>query len=69
MFMFILLTLSYVRCHVYLLVYTIVYILYFSHLIICTVSCIPTGIYNNVHALFFSHYHMYHDMYAYWYIQ
>ena len=26
---------------------------------ICTVSCIPTGIYNNVHALFFSSHHVY----------
>ena len=30
------------------------YMLYSSHLIICTMSCIPTGIYNNVCALFFS---------------
>jgi hypothetical protein len=26
--------------------------LYSSHLIICTMSCIPTSIYNNVHAFF-----------------
>jgi hypothetical protein len=42
---------SYVPCHVYILVYTIMYMLYSSHFIICTVSSIPTGIYNNVHAL------------------
>jgi hypothetical protein len=42
----------YVQCHVYLLVYTIMYMLYSSHLIICTMSCIPTGIYNDVCALF-----------------
>jgi hypothetical protein len=53
------------KCHVYLLVYTIMYMLYSSHIIICTVSCITTGIYNDVHALFFSHYHMYHVMYSY----
>ena len=41
---------SYVQCHVFLLVYTIMYMLYSSDLIICTVSCIPTGIYNTVHA-------------------
>jgi hypothetical protein len=34
------------------------YMLYTSHLIICTVSCIPTGINSNVHALFFSPYHI-----------
>jgi hypothetical protein len=39
-------------CHLYLLVYTIMYMLFSTDLIICTVSCIPTGIYNNVHALF-----------------
>ena len=53
MYMLILLTLSYVQCHVYLFVYTIMYILYSSHPIIYTMSCIPTSIYNNVHALFF----------------
>jgi hypothetical protein len=37
-----------VPCHVYLLLDTIMYMLYSSHLIICTVSCIPTSIYNNV---------------------
>ena len=36
------------------------YMLYSSHFMICTVSCIPTGIYNNVHALFFSSYHNVH---------
>ena len=51
---FILLILSYVPCHIYLLVYKIMHMLYSSHLIICTMSCIPTSIYNNVHALFFS---------------
>ena len=66
---FILLTLSYVQCHVYLLVYTIMYMLYYSHFMICTVSCIPTGIYNNVHPFFFSSYHMYHVIYTYEYIQ
>ena len=25
------------------------YMLYSSHIIICTMSCMPTGIYNNVH--------------------
>jgi hypothetical protein len=49
--------------------YTIMYMLYSFHLIICTVSCIPTVIYNNVHALFFSSYHIYHVMYTYWNIQ
>ena len=41
------------------------YMLYSSDLIIGTVSCIPTGRYNNVHALFFSPYHMFHVMYTY----
>ena len=45
------------------------YMFYSSHLIICTVSYIPTSIYNNVHALFFSLYHMDSVMYTYWYIQ
>ena len=40
------------------------YMLYSSQLIICIMSGIPTGIYNNVHALFFSPYHMFHGMYA-----
>ena len=40
------------------------YMLYSSDLIIGTVSCIPTGRYNNVHALFFSPYHMFHVMYT-----
>jgi hypothetical protein len=44
--------LSYVQFHVYLLVYTIMYMLYSSDLIIWTVSCISTGIYNSVHAFF-----------------
>ena len=47
---FILLTLSYVSCHIYQLVYTIMYMLYSSDIIICTMSCIPTSKYNNVHA-------------------
>jgi hypothetical protein len=34
----------------------IMHMLYSSHLIIFTMSGIPTGIYNNVHALFFSPY-------------
>jgi hypothetical protein len=38
-------------------------------LIICTVSYIPTSIYNNLHALFFSPYHMYSVLNTYWYIQ
>ena len=45
------------------------YMLYSSHLIICTMSCIPTGINNNLYALFFSPYHMYNAMYTYWYKQ
>jgi hypothetical protein len=43
---------SYAQCHVYLLVYTIVYMLYSSDLIICTMSCIPTGIYKAYTLLF-----------------
>jgi hypothetical protein len=36
----------------YVTLYTIMYMLYSSHLIICTMSCISTSIYNNVHVLF-----------------
>jgi predicted DCC family thiol-disulfide oxidoreductase YuxK len=53
----------YVQCHVYLLVYTIMYMLYSSHIIICTMTCIPTGIYNNVHAIVYNSRYTWHDTY------
>ena len=66
---FVLLSLSNVPQHVCLLVYTIMFTLYSFHIIICSMSCITTSIYNSVHALLFSSYHMNHVMYAYWYKQ